>query len=127
MTNQEIILDCLKSRIRNSKPMDQFTITTMEMHAFNMLLKEDIYSIYEDSSDSEKQKIDTLWDKIITLNFNAWCNSINNNMNITISDYLKSFNNILDELLDMRIYVNNSIFELNKIILVKESIKKYII
>ena len=126
MTNHEIVIECLKERIKNSNPKLQFKLTTMEMHAFNLLMKQDIYYKCDDSNDFIKQEMDKLWDEVITLNFNVWCNSINDNINISISDYFKSFDHILDNLLTIKLYINDTTFNLNRIYTLKEDIKKYI-
>lgn len=122
----KVILECLTERIRNSKKSESFTITTIEMRAFNLVLKHDIYDKQDKVTENTKEKMDLLYDKAIMLNYNTWCSNFNNSIKISISDYFKEFECIIDDMLEIKVDLNDSIGNLEELQMVKQQLKNYI-
>lgn len=124
--NEKIILECLAERIRGSKITEPFRLTTMEMRAFNLLLKQDIYDRKDEATQSTRDKMDLIYDKAIMLNYNVWCSNFNNSIKITIGDYFREFHSILDGIIQIKVNLNDSIGNLEELQMMKEMMIDYI-
>lgn len=124
--NEKIILECLVERIRGSKITEPFRLTTMEMRAFNLLLKQDIYDRKDEATQSTRDKMDLIYDKAIMLNYNVWCSNFNNSIKITIGDYFREFQSILDGIIQIKVNLNDSIGNLEELQMMKEMMIDYI-
>lgn len=124
--NQKIILEYLIGKVQNSKITEPFRITSMEMHIFNLLFKEDIYYNKDKVDKDIIEDMDLLYDRAMMLNYNVWCSNFNNSINISLLDYFKEFEYLLDGIMEIKVSLNESIGNLEELQMLKQIIRGYI-